>query len=50
MTLGAPECHLHTGQKMGEYCHNFMIDFGVGVATDAIYELKRLDSDCFTES
>ncbi len=28
----------------------FMIDFGVGVATDTVYELKRLDSDYFVES
>jgi len=34
------------GQQLAQY----MIDFGVGVATDATYELKRLDSDYFTES
>lgn len=28
----------------------FMIDFGVGVATDDVYELKRLDSDYFEEN
>lgn len=27
----------------------FMIDHGVGVATQAIYEIKRIDSDYFTE-
>lgn len=34
------------GQRLAQ----LMIDFGVGVATDAIYELKRLDSDYFTEN
>lgn len=34
----------------GQQLSQLMIDFGVGVATDAIYELKRLDSDYFTES
>lgn len=33
------------GRQLAEY----MIDFGVGVATEAIYEVKRLDSDYFTE-
>jgi restriction system protein len=33
------------GQQLAQY----MIDFGVGVATDAIYEVKRLDSDYFTD-
>jgi restriction system protein len=33
------------GQQLAQH----MIDFGVGVATDATYELKRLDSDYFTE-
>jgi len=33
----------------GRQLASFMIDFGVGVATDAVYELKRLDSDYFTE-
>lgn len=33
----------------GEQLAQLMIDFGVGVATDATYELKRLDSDYFTE-
>lgn len=27
-----------------------MIDFGVGVTTEAVYELKRLDSDYFTDA
>jgi len=34
----------------GRQLAQLMIDFGVGVATDATYELKRLDSDYFTES
>ena len=34
------------GQQLSQH----MIDYGVGVATDAIYELKRLDSDYFTET
>lgn len=34
----------------GQQLSQLMIDFGVGVATDAIYELKRLDSDYFTEN
>lgn len=34
----------------GQELAQLMIDFGVGVATDATYELKRLDSDYFTET
>jgi restriction system protein len=34
------------GQQLAQY----MIDFGVGVATDAVYEVKRLDSDYFTDN
>lgn len=34
----------------GQQLAQLMIDFGVGVATDATYELKRLDSDYFTEN
>ncbi len=34
----------------GKQLVGFMIDFGVGVATDVVYELKRLDSDYFEES
>jgi restriction system protein len=34
----------------GRELADFMIDFGVGVATNAVYELKRLDSDYFEES
>lgn len=34
----------------GQQLSQLMIDFGVGVATDAVYELKRLDSDYFTEN
>lgn len=34
------------GQQLAQY----MIDFGVGVATDAVYEIKRLDSDYFTDN
>ena len=34
----------------GQQLAQFMIDFGVGVATDAVYELKRLDSDYFTDN
>jgi restriction system protein len=34
----------------GQQLAQLMIDFAVGVATDATYELKRLDSDYFTEN
>ena len=34
----------------GQQLAQFMMDFGVGVATDAVYELKRLDSDYFTDN
>ncbi len=34
----------------GQQLAGYMIDFGVGVATDAVYELKRLDSDYFTDT
>lgn len=34
----------------GQQLAKLMIDFAVGVATDATYELKRLDSDYFTEN
>ena len=34
------------GQQLAQY----MIDVGVGVATDAVYDVKRLDSDYFTEA
>ncbi|HQB08096.1 MAG TPA: restriction endonuclease [Rectinema sp.] len=34
----------------GQQLAQLMIDFSVGVATDATYELKRLDSDYFTEN
>lgn len=34
----------------GEQLANLMIDFGVGVTTQAAFELKRLDSDYFEES
>jgi restriction system protein len=34
------------GQQLAQY----MIDFGVGVATDAVYEVKRVDSDYFTDN
>jgi restriction system protein len=37
---------LMDGQQLAQY----MIDFGVGVATDAVYEVKRLDSDYFTDN
>jgi restriction system protein len=33
----------------GQQLAQLMIDFGVGVSTDAVYELKRLDSDYFTD-
>ncbi len=33
------------GQQLAE----FMIDYGVGVSTDAVYELRRLDSDYFND-
>jgi restriction endonuclease Mrr len=34
----------------GQQLAQLMIDFAVGVAADAKYELKRLDLDYFTES
>lgn len=34
----------------GQEFAQLMIDFGVGVSTDAVYELKRLDSDYFSEN
>jgi restriction system protein len=34
----------------GQQLAQLMIDFGVGVATDATYEVKRLDSDYFMEN
>ncbi len=34
----------------GQQLAQFMIDFNVGVATDAVYELKRLDSDYYLEN
>lgn len=34
----------------GEQLAQFMIDFGVGVTTEVVYELKRLDSDYFTDN
>jgi restriction system protein len=33
----------------GEELSKLMIDYGIGVAEDAIYELKRLDTDYFEE-
>jgi len=33
----------------GQRLAKLMIDFNVGVSTEAIYELKRVDSDYFTE-
>ncbi|MEX2515817.1 MAG: restriction endonuclease [Gammaproteobacteria bacterium] len=36
---------LINGQRLAEY----MIDNGVGVSTEAVYELKRIDSDYFSE-
>ncbi len=33
------------GEKLAE----LMIDYGVGVAVDVIYEIKRLDADYFEE-
>jgi restriction system protein len=33
----------------GQRLARFMIDFNTGVTTDAIYELKRIDTDYFTE-
>ncbi len=34
----------------GSQLAQYMIDFGVGVATEAVYEIKRLDSDYFTDN
>ncbi len=36
---------LIAGTRLAE----FMIDHGVGVTTDATYELKRIDTDYFPE-
>ena len=33
----------------GQHLAQLMIDFNVGVSTEAIYELKRVDSDYFAE-
>jgi restriction system protein len=33
----------------GEQLWNLMIDFGIGVSTTATYEVKRIDSDFFSE-
>jgi restriction system protein len=33
----------------GEELAKLMIDYGIGVATDAVYEIKRLDTDYFEE-
>ena len=33
----------------GEELAKLMMDYGIGVASDAIYELKRLDTDYFEE-
>ena len=33
----------------GEELAKLMIDHGIGVATDAVYEIKRLDTDYFEE-
>jgi restriction system protein len=33
----------------GEQLWNLMIDFGIGVSTTATYEVKRIDSDYFSE-
>lgn len=33
----------------GNHLANLMIDYGVGVSTEATYELKKLDSDFFVE-
>ena len=33
----------------GDHLANLMIDYGVGVSTEATYELKKLDSDFFVE-
>jgi restriction system protein len=40
-----PRVVLIDGQQLAEY----MIDFGLGVNTRAVYELKRIDSDYFVE-
>jgi restriction system protein len=34
----------------GETLANHMIDYGVGVAPEASYEIKRVDSDYFDEA
>lgn len=34
----------------GEELAVLMIDYGIGVATSAVYEIKRIDSDYFVEA
>ena len=34
----------------GQTLTELMIDYGVGVTRQAVYELKRIDSDYFTEA
>jgi restriction system protein len=33
----------------GKSLANYMIDFNLGTSTSVIYEIKRIDSDYFTE-
>ncbi|OPZ72925.1 MAG: Mrr restriction system protein [bacterium ADurb.Bin478] len=34
----------------GEQLAQYMIDFGVGVSTEAVYEIKRIDTDYFSDN
>lgn len=46
----AKEFSLSDADLRGEQLTNLMIDHGVGFATAATYEVKRVDSDYFAES
>jgi len=52
-STGAKDYVTHIASKIilidGTHLANLMIDYGVGVSTEATYELKKLDSDFFVE-
>jgi restriction system protein len=52
-STGAKEFVTNIASKIilidGNHLANLMIDYGVGVSTEAIYELKKIDSDFFIE-
>lgn len=41
--------YLLTNHPLNEYLAELMIDHGVGVTTEATYELKRIEADYFPE-